>query len=69
MTKVRWEAALSPPPVIYLCLRPSCRRGVVSFLGRGNETLFEPSVLRPHPWCYTCGNKDPQQIQRYRLDS
>jgi len=45
-----------PPDSLYLCGR--CKRGVLVFLGTGDETVYEPSATRPHAWCYVCGARD-----------
>lgn len=44
------------PPVIYLCSR--CKRGLNVFLGVGDTTVYEPTLSRPHAWCYTCSSKN-----------
>jgi hypothetical protein len=44
------------PPVLYLCSR--CKRGLLVFLGVGDEPIYEPSIARPHAWCYTCSSKN-----------
>jgi len=43
------------PPRLYLCGR--CKRGVLVFLGIGDETLYEPTKARPRAWCFVCGSK------------
>jgi DNA-directed RNA polymerase subunit RPC12/RpoP len=43
------------PDRLYLCGR--CKRGILVFLGTGNETVFEPTANRPYAWCYVCGSK------------
>lgn len=43
------------PPKVHICDR--CFRGVVSFLGQGTVTMFEPSEDRPIGYCYSCGKK------------
>ena len=45
------------PPVIYLCGR--CKRGLLVFLGVGDNPIYEPSADRPHAWCYGCGYTGP----------
>lgn len=44
------------PDVLHICGR--CKRGIVAFLGSGDDHVYTPSPQRQTPWCFVCNADD-----------
>jgi hypothetical protein len=55
------------PDTLTLCGR--CRRGVLVYLGSGDQSVYQPSETRPIGWCYVCGAKGGPSVAYARRGS